>query len=179
MGRKKTPAVINAMRGNPGKRATNKQAPDPEYLDDLTPPPWLSAHGLATWRQLAPKLRQTKLLTIVDVQKFATGCQEFGSYIRAQEKLNGLQEGKTEQEIEAVQGKIMFWQTQAAMAFKRWNGIFSEFGMSPESRTKIQLQPQTDMFDALLTGFGPQPASDQDKPAQSKAAKYLAASRIN
>lgn len=48
-GRKPTPTNLKLIRGNPGKRAINKDEPIPEGELD-TPPDWLSDSQKAGWR---------------------------------------------------------------------------------------------------------------------------------
>ena len=61
--------------GNPGKRASAQREPDPDYLQDLTPPEWLSAGARVVWLEEAPKFRAARLLTTIDVMAFAALCR--------------------------------------------------------------------------------------------------------
>lgn len=57
------PTALKLERGNPGKRALNRQEPVFTPADD-TPPADLKGHALARWNELAPDLCRQGLLTV-------------------------------------------------------------------------------------------------------------------
>ena len=67
-GRPPKPTALKVVEGNAGKRAINKQEPDPNYLQDLSAPDWLTRvpGAVQVWDELAPKLRSARLLTCLD-----------------------------------------------------------------------------------------------------------------
>jgi len=142
---------LKLVTGNPGKRALNKQEPDPDYLCDLTPPAWLDAGAADVWNDIAPKLRAAKVLTEIDVQLLAMGCISIAQYRQAVKRTGeSLVKAKI---IESEDGKaiesgeqINPWFIVQSMSFKQASAVFKEFGMSPAARTRIAVQPQGDLF---------------------------------
>lgn len=151
MARPSKPTALKLVTGNPGKRALNKQEPDPTYLNDLTPPPWLDAAAAQVWNEVAPKLRAAKVLTEVDVQILAMGCVSIAQYRQAVKRTGAdlvkskIVEGEDGQPIETGE-QINPWYIVQSMSFKQATAVFREFGMSPAARTRIAIQPQGDLF---------------------------------
>jgi len=151
-GRPPIPTVLKLVTGNPGKRALNKQEPDPTYLDDLTPPAWLCPAAKKVWLDLAPKLQTAKLLTEIDVQLLAMGCVSIAQYRRAV-KTAGVDLVRSKNVVDD-DGKLIStgehinpWLIVQSMSFKQAMAVFQQFGMSPAARTRIAINPQGDLFD--------------------------------
>jgi hypothetical protein len=73
-GRKKTPTNLVLLRGNPGKRALNKEEPKPRPVLP-EPPGHLDTGAKREWRRVAPELHQLGLLTVLDVDALPfTAC---------------------------------------------------------------------------------------------------------
>lgn len=151
MARPPKPTALKVIEGNRGKRATNKQEPDPHYLDNLEPPAWLHASAAAVWREVAPSLSAAKLLTEVDVQALAMGCIALDQYRRSAAKANdSLVKTKIVLDddgnpVEAGE-HINPWTMVQSMAFKQAMAVLQQFGMSPAARTRIAVNPQGDLF---------------------------------
>lgn len=150
-GRPPKPTALKLVEGNPGKRAMNKQEPDPTYLRDLAAPEWLHPAARAVWDEVAPKLASAKLLTEVDVQALAMGCVAIAQYRQAvrvagdklvKSKVVEDDEGKPIETGEHLNP----WLLVQSMSFKQAMAIFQQFGMSPAARTRIAIQPQGDLF---------------------------------
>jgi P27 family predicted phage terminase small subunit len=150
-GRTPKPTALKVITGNPGKRSSNKQEPDPEYLMDLEPPVWLHASAKDVWNEVAPHLAAAKLLTQVDVQALAMGCIAIAQYRQAV-RVTGddLVKSKVvldEDEKPVAAGEHLNpWLIVQSMSFKQAMAIFQQFGMSPAARTRIAIQPQGDLF---------------------------------
>jgi P27 family predicted phage terminase small subunit len=89
MGRPSKPTELKVLEGNRGKRALNKNEPDPDYLDNLEPAEWLPDDAKVVWRELAFKLRKAKVLTVLDVPAFEKACVAIAMYRRATRALIG------------------------------------------------------------------------------------------
>lgn len=155
-GRTPKPTALKLIEGNRGKRAMNKQEPDPTYLQDLSPPSWLDDSASQVWSEVAPKLRAARVLTEIDVQLLAMGCISIAQYRRAVGRTgNDLVKAKLVEnddgEIEETSEQVNPWFIVQSMSFKQAMAVFREFGMSPAARTRIAVQPQGDLFD----GQGP------------------------
>jgi P27 family predicted phage terminase small subunit len=158
MGRPAKPTSLKLIAGNPGKRSLNKQEPDPEYLQDLTPPAWLSASAKLVWEEMAPQANKAKLLTAVDVQAFAMGCVAVAEYRKATAKVDAIgaikakQERNEEGQLVEVGEHINPWAGAQSMYFKQAMTMFAQFGMTPRARTGISIQPQGDLFGSAANG---------------------------
>lgn len=141
-GRPKIPTQLKIVNGNPGKRAINGQEPDPEYLNDLTPPDYLSVGAKAVWDEIAQKLRTARVLTEVDVPMLHMACESIASYRRAVRK---CEERYTNGGI-GEKDSIGYWEMIKSMSFKQAMTALQQFGMSPAARTRIAIQPQGDLF---------------------------------
>ena len=137
--------------GNPGKRAPAKGEPDPDYLEDLTPPDYLSAGAAAVWLAEAPKFRRAKLLTEVDVMAFAALCQAASDYRRAVAKTGDMDvKSKFREDDEGrvveVGEHLNPWAMVKSMASKQMGGWLSKFGGTPQDRTRVEVNPQASLF---------------------------------
>lgn len=172
MGRPNKPTADHAARGNPGKRARNRQEPDPDYLDDkscATAPAWLSKAAQAVWVEYAPKMRKAKVLTVIDVEPFARWC---GLVARHRAVTNDLErlgvmlergEKTPEGEKKASQFVINQLVFVESMLQKALLAVEREFGMTPAARTRVQIEPQLTLF--------PNDAADKAKPQPGQASK--------
>lgn len=142
MGRSSKPTNLKIVTGNPGKRALNKQEPDPAYLNDLTAPEFLSSDARVVWDDIAPKLRDSLLLTVIDVLPLAALCESVAEYRRATKNCKD----SPLRESEKAGGLVLSqWKIVQSMSLKQIMMIAREFGMTPASRTKIQIQPQGEL----------------------------------
>ena len=148
MANPKKPTALKIIEGNKGKRALNKQEPDPEYLNDLTAPAWLDKESADVWNEIVPVLREAKLLTKADVPTLSAGCVAFAKYRLASRRLGD------DLVVEGPKGGyyVNQWMVAQSMAFKQAMGVFEKFGMSPAARTRIAVNPQGDLFGKAENG---------------------------
>jgi phage terminase small subunit len=101
----------------------------------------------------------------VDVQAFAMGCVAIAQYRLAtrrtgddavKRKLAVDDKGNT---ITDEDGKPVYagehinpWALVQSMTFKQAMLVFDKFGMTPQARTRIAIQPQGDLFGSEKTG---------------------------
>jgi P27 family predicted phage terminase small subunit len=139
------PTSLKVVEGNRGKRALNKQEPDPEYLeaDSLAAPAWLDARATVVWNEMAPPLQKARLVAIIDVPLLAMCCVAIAQFRFAAEKVG-------DNPVRAAEGEkgemLNPWLIVQSMSFKQATAILREFGVGPASRTRIALQPQMDLF---------------------------------
>lgn len=151
MGRPAKPSALKLIQGNPGKRGTSKQEPDPDYLLDLEPPAWMPANAAQVWREVAPAVARAKLLTQVDVDAFAMGCVAIAQYRQAVARVGDA--GVKSKMVQDEEGNVVSagehinpWAMVQSMTFKQAMIVFEKFGMTPQARTRIAVQPQGDLF---------------------------------
>lgn len=150
-GRPPKASALKLVAGNPGKRALNKQEPDPTYLQDLTPPDWLPPAAKNVWIEEAPKLQRAKLLTEVDVVAFSAFCVSVADFRRAVAKTGEAHvKAKLKEdeggEVQEVGEHVNPWYIVQSMSQKSFKGWAEKFGMTPQDRTRIAVQPQGDLF---------------------------------
>jgi len=146
MGRPIKPTALKVIEGNRGKRALNRQEPDPEYLNDLAPPAWLDATAAIVWDELAPALRHCRLLTKIDVHALSMGCVAIAQYRQAATEVVGNLVCHSPVAAESKGDSINPWLVVQSMSFKQAMTVLREFGMSPAARTRIAIQPQGNLF---------------------------------
>lgn len=146
-GRPPKSSALRLVEGNRGKRATNKQEPDPPYLNDLTAPDWLPQSARKVWDEVVPHLRVARMLSIVDVPMLCKGCVAIAQYRHATTKMGEslIVEG------DGKPAQLNQWMVAQSMAFKQAMAVFQQFGMSPASRTRLAIQPQGDLFSTPAT----------------------------
>jgi P27 family predicted phage terminase small subunit len=158
-GRPAKPSALKLVEGNRGKRAGNHHEPDPDYVEDLTPPEWLAPDVAEVWGQLAPQLRRARLLTTVDLHALEMGCVAIAMYRRATAEaarssfvIASAKEGQgaeyDEQDAPAspAGGSINPWLIVQSMAFKQAATILREFGATPAARSRVAINPQGSLF---------------------------------
>lgn len=140
-GRKPKPTRLKILTGNPGKRAINRNEPQPR---GATPrcPPHLDAGAKAEWRRVSADLKSMGLLTAVDRAALAAYCQAWSRWAAAELKLREfgavlVRQGKD--------GQSEFYPNPylavANVALMHMRSFASEFGMTPSSRTRLAVEP--------------------------------------
>ena len=93
-GRKKTPAIIHHLHGNPGRRPINDQEPKPE-TGVPKKPDFLSATAKKYWNYHAKRLDQAGILSKVDLGILAAYCTALATLDKAEKML--AEHGYTQQ----------------------------------------------------------------------------------
>lgn len=156
-GRTPKPTNLHVLNGNPSKLDLKKREvtePKPKPVAPIRPA-WVTGEGKKMWEKLAPELESLGLFTVVDGQAFAAACHSWGTYVYCQKHLkkNGFtyeyenKNGATN-EIERPEVKI------GQKALDHFRAFCSEFGLTPASRTRIDVKPLEgkDPMEALLSG---------------------------
>lgn len=147
-GRPRKPTNLKVIEGNRGKRGHSSQEPDPDYLNDLTPPDWMPEVAKAVWNELAPQLRNARLLTRCDVVALEQACVAIAQY-RLSVRRVGEELIKVRQptdENPAGSEMINPWLLVQSMAHKQAMALLREFGMTPAARSRVVVNSQLDMF---------------------------------
>jgi P27 family predicted phage terminase small subunit len=146
-GRKPTPTTLKLLRGNPGKRALNLN--EPQLKPELPEPPdFLQGGALDEWNRIAPPLHQAGLLTALDAEALAFGCQSYATFVEAVEniRISGTV-------IKSSKGQPMVspYVKVANAAWQQWMKMLPEFGMTPSSRSRVKVpetkDPSEDAFE--------------------------------
>ncbi|OFX13210.1 MAG: hypothetical protein A2Z18_11120 [Armatimonadetes bacterium RBG_16_58_9] len=142
VGRPRIPTAIKLVRGNPGKRPLNQREPQPQP----GPPPMpekLASNELAAqeWHRLCPMLERMRVLTEADGIALANLCFDVALLDDCQKKLSEtglLVRNKATGLIHRNPLVDMLGQTT-----DRVTKALREFGMTPASRSNIQVAPET------------------------------------
>lgn len=156
-GRKPLPTKLHVLNGNPSKKNLDTNEPKPIPIAPQ-PPTWLDPVAKKLWKQLAPQLENLGLFTAIDGPAFEAVCQNYAVWVRCERylKKNGLTfEYQTESGATYVQQRPeVAIGNKALQSFK---AFCTEFGLTPSSRTRINIKPATgeeDPMEALLKRGG-------------------------
>lgn len=147
-GRKPTPTSLKILRGNPGKRRLSKHEPRPAVSIPRCPE-HLSTDAKTEWRRISRELAGLGLLSTIDRAALAVYCQAWARWKEAE--LNIARHGlvvKTPGTGVPMQNPFL---PVANKAIEQMRSFLSEFGMTPASRTRIEVNP-----------VSPQAGSDDD-----------------
>lgn len=112
--------------------------PDPDALDDIKPPGWLSSFAKAEWDRVLPELSERRILTAADLGSLENYCIATGR-VRELEYLL-----RTDfKEKKAIDPKIFRMQDKAMTTARQ---LAAELGLTPVSRSRPAVR-DTDPFD--------------------------------
>lgn len=135
-----TPTKIKALRGNPGKRAMNKNEPQAPK-GKPSPPAHLDIDALREWKRIIPILSIMKLLSSADQTLIAMYCTAQGRWANAERQI--IQYGPV-QAIETKTGKKILIQNPylaiANKAMEQAHKFGNELGLSPAVRSKLHVE---------------------------------------
>ena len=156
-GRKSKPTRLKLLRGNPGKRAINKNEPKPELAHNIKCPAWFGKIAKAEWNRITPELQRLKLLTIIDLKGLEAYCLTYQEYVESERVL--AKEGRVYETV-AKNGEQAFRARPEVMISQKarqlLKGFLAEFGMTPSSRSGVSIvdnSGKNDAVEKLL--FGP------------------------
>ena len=131
------PRALREIEGNPGKRPLNPREPQPAVKRPRCPA-YLDADARREWRRLVPILERMRVLTEADDIALANLCQQYALLQEAQIKLK-----KTGLLIKTRSGYIQQSPLVAIISttVDQVNKLCREFGLTPSSRTRIQVEP--------------------------------------
>jgi len=147
----KKPTALKLLEGNPGKRPLPKNEPKPAPIIP-TCPTWFDTTAKEFFHKYGPKLHAIGLLTEVDAPAFEAVCQRYSLWVRCEKRLKakGLimttESGYQQQRPEVSIAKSALADVKA---------FLTEFGMTPASRSRIDLKlddEKEDAMEALLSG---------------------------
>ena len=139
-GRKKLPANLHVIRGNPSRRPI-KEAPEPA-TDKVAAPSHLEGHALEEWNRILPELKALDIISNVDTAALAAYCIAYGRWRTAEEAIakmaandkltHGLMIKTTNGN--AIQNPLVGTSNKAQSDMVRYA---AEFGMTPSARNRI------------------------------------------
>lgn len=134
-GRKPKPTALKMAEGNPGKRALNRNEPQPDGRMPICPS-HLSAPAKTEWKRIAKALHAAGLLTVVDRGALAAYCQCYGRWVEAEQRL-----AETPALIKAPSGYVQQspWLGVVNKQMELMGRYMAELGITPASRSRIAL----------------------------------------
>jgi P27 family predicted phage terminase small subunit len=149
-GRKPKPTAIKLVTGNPGRRPTPPDEPEPPVGIPKCPP-HLDAEAKREWRRMARELDDLGMLTTIDRAVFASYCQAWstwrqalktvqkvGMVIRAKERVTEKPDGSIVRTggVPMVNPLYKLIDAENAKMMK----ALTEMGMSPSSRSRVRVE---------------------------------------
>ena len=143
-GRRPLPDNVVNLRGNAGKKPAGTNHPKPEPVAPACPR-WLSNRAKYEWKRIAPELEKYGLLTRMDRAALAGYCENLAiaaiateaikAHYKAEKKLTYRYKNKAGaiNDVPIPEIKI------AREAWLLLHRFEVEFGMTPSSRTRINL----------------------------------------
>lgn len=139
----KRPTALTVLIGNPGKRAINKDEPQPEAFIGA-PPARLSAAAKAIWERCAPDLLANGLLTVADIEEFVRYCRMQAQFDKAMDFIeeHGQVYVKEKKIGEDGEQKTIICKFPQVFIAKEYGNaarqIAAKFGMTPSDRTSLK-----------------------------------------
>lgn len=163
-GPKPTPTILNALRGNPGKRPRDPLSePHPGALREAPPAPrHLNGRAATEWRRVVRELMEVRILTNLDLGPLAVYCAALAQFAEACEQLKAKGAALTVSGHKGMSraNPLIKIREDAAKTVAKYA---SEFGMTPSSRTRVKAADapeQRKLFGDL---------DDDDSPPTSRA----------
>jgi P27 family predicted phage terminase small subunit len=136
------PTALKRIDGNPGKRAMNRA--EPQFMAKAPScPKHLTGEARKEWRRISRDLLAANLLQVVDRAALAAYCQAWARWVDAELK---MQEAGFSMVATTDKGYeyVSPWLTVANQALKQMRSFLTEFGLTPASRTRIQVPEQAE-----------------------------------
>ena len=143
--------LLNGTKSQSGKGKPGMPV-DPAYLDDLTPPAHLEANAQAVWRDIAPMLRDNRILTVLDRHALEMYCVAFA---RWREHIEVTQDKRVMHNAETGAFSMSVHVQLAQMYGNSAERGEKKFLMNPADRSAARINPQPDLFDATPAKNGP------------------------
>ena len=151
MGRPPKPTATKKLQGT--ARPDRAQTNEPKPAAGKTAPPvpsFLGDEAKKEWRRVAKELHGLGLLTSIDRTALAAYCETYVTWIDALAQCRELGMIVKTSNGNLIQNPYL---SVASQAEKRMRGWLSEFGMTPSSRTRINVEAAdvADPYESFLT----------------------------
>lgn len=153
MSRPPKPSNLKLVAGTARAGRMNGAEPEPDLVEDLAAPAHLEARSRAVWDELAPMLRELKVLTVADLVALEILCDALADYRYARKQRGDRFVGTSPKTGAQMLDQ---WLVASGMAAKRAEDFMSKFGMDPVSRARVMVSGQRDLFGG---GDGDTPAA--------------------
>lgn len=140
VGRKPKPTHLKLLEGEKNKDRINRNEPKPTPIAPKCPK-HLGKEAKKQWKLLAPELERIGLLTKIDGATFAAACQAYDRWIQAEKEIreSGLLIETPNKSLQIHPALSI-----ANRAMDQLRKFCSELGMTPTSRARISIKPESD-----------------------------------
>lgn len=156
-GRKPKPTHLKRIEGNRGKRPLPQNEPQPEAARPNKPRD-LSGEGSRLWDAACDALEDMGVLTKADGPALRMMCETWARYFEARRIVNAYgsltYENESDGGILIKKNPAVGIMENAERSLRSW---FSEFGMTPAARSRVEKaleDGEEDSIEALFTGEG-------------------------
>ena len=145
MGRKKKPAALKKLEGNPGGKPI---LVEPQTSGEMPEPPsHLDEYAIEEWERVAEGLNLMGVLDTIDMATFAAYCSAYSRWHHAEDELVKISKEGSPRDalvIKTIQGN---WIQQpligiSNVAARDMVKFASEFGLTPAARAKLGVDPK-------------------------------------
>lgn len=158
-GRRPKPTALKELQGNPGHRALNHNEPKPTGIP--TCPKHLDKTAKAEWRRISEALISLGLLTSVDRAALAAYCAAYSTWVEAETSMQKFGRVITSPSGYSIQSPYVGIRNTSLDLMRKF---LVEFGMTPASRSRLQLSsdtpPAKDAFEAFMQSIGADSLND-------------------
>lgn len=147
-GRPPKPTALKVIQGNAGKRKLDKNAPAPDALTQVPDPPaWLGEIAASIWRQVAPWLVQSKILTDTDLHNLELFAMAYQRWREAEDDVtrNGIVVMGAKQEIKNPACTV------ANESARRISTFGAALGLDPATRARLKPGGETEETNPFLS----------------------------
>ena len=132
------PTKLKIVGGNPGKRPLNENEPKPPAAESIKAPKRFVGYERQEWNHIAPLLKEAGLLAKIDRPMLIMYCESYAIYRKALTKLK--RQGDT---VKTSNGNLIQSPHLTTVNKQReaMHKMLVEFGMSPSSRSRVQVTP--------------------------------------
>lgn len=144
------PTRLKIINGNPGKRPLNEKEPQPLKTKPKCPS-WINKEAKKEWKRIAPELERLGLLTDIDTSALAAYCQAYSHWKDAEEFMT--KHGTVFKTPSGYMQQLPHVSI-ANNAMKIMRAFSAEFGLTPSSRTRIEIDSQDEDSDPMAALLG-------------------------
>lgn len=147
---KKQPTHLALIKGNPGRRPINKKEPK-KVAPKLRVPAHLDPIAKTLWKKLTKQLDDLGVLSDTDLTGLEQCCELYARIRRLRADLRKL--GATTYESIKDTGEVLIKAypqvAQLDAAERNFRSFITEFGLTPSSRTKVEVKDKPAEGDPL------------------------------
>lgn len=142
------PTNVHLLRGNPSKKAAHElldaAARVPIEIPDA--PSHLSRYARQEWKRITVELHKLGLVARIDRAALGVYCQAYGRWVMAEQRLKKLGDEGMVDTTPSGYKQIGVWLQISNRAVEQMEKFLSHFGMSPSARSRVQVNPQHELF---------------------------------